>query len=174
MAGAGAGAGDAVGPVVIQIVTTRWTKASRGQPKAAARAAVPEVLPFRAPSGDLVLVETVVADEARRFELVRTPELADGLPLRLANVQIEVVDEAVRVTRRREIGSGWPNRPRDVMAFSLAAGAWGQVVTNHRHSSYSGWSYDKIVVNVARPAAGAADAFAGDPARRLDEQEPLF
>ena len=53
-------------------------------------------------------------------------------------------------------------------------GEWGQIVTNHRHSSYSGWSYDKIVVNVARPEARAADAFAGEPVRRLDEQESLF
>jgi hypothetical protein len=53
-------------------------------------------------------------------------------------------------------------------------GEWGQIVTNHRHSSYSGWSCDKIVVNVARPVAGSTDAFAGDPIRRLDEQEPLF
>jgi len=167
-------AGEAVGPVVIQVVTTRWTKASRGQPKAAARAAVPEVLALRAPGGDLVLVESVVADEQRGFEVVRTSEHAEALPLRVANVHVEVVEGAVRVTRRREAGAGWPNRPRDVVAFTLDAGEWGQVVTNHRHSSYAGWSYDKIVANVARPERRAVDAFAGDPIRRLDEQESLF
>ena len=83
-------------------------------------------------------------------------------------------DGALRVTRCHETGSGWPNRPVDVVACTLDPGQWGQVVTNHRHSSYSGWSYDKIVVNVAFAAPPGADAFAGEPARRLDEQESLF
>lgn len=173
MAGAGRGS-PPTGPVAIQVITSRWTKASRGQPGASRRAAVPEVLPLRAPGRDLIVVETVVAVEEHGFDVMRSIEHAEALPVRVANVAVEAIDGAVRVTRKREAGMGWPRRERDVVACTLAAGQWTQVITNHRHSGYSGWSYDKIVVNVARPAPRAPDAFVGDPVRRLDEQESLF
>lgn len=161
-------------PIVVQVITTRWTKASRGQPGAGRRTAVPDVLPLRAPAGDAIVVETVSADEEHAFALVRSTSAAAALPLRIASVLIEDVDGAVRVTRRREVGTGWPSRPSDVVACSLDPGQWGQVVTNHRHSGYAGWSYDKIVVNVARPRERVADVFATAAVRRLDEQESLF
>lgn len=159
---------------MVQVITTRWTKASRGQPGAGRRAAVPDVLPLRAPVDDAVVVEAVSADEERAFEVVRVTSDAAALPLRIASVLVEDVAGSVRVTRRREVGTAWPNRPRDVVACSLEPGQWGQLVTNHRHSSYSGWSYDKVVVNVARPHPGVADVFASEAVRRLDEQESLF
>jgi hypothetical protein len=153
---------------------------SRGQPGAAARAAVPlgfAVDGTPADDGpDAVLVETIEADEADGFATVHRVEPMDALAVRIANLDIERDGDRLVVTRRAEQGTGWPARSPAVVAFRLGVGEWGRIVRNHRFSGYSQeWSYEKTVVNVAHLATLDRRVFVDtEPNHERDEQAHLF
>ncbi len=167
-------------PVVqVQLIRSTWTKASRGHPGSVARAAVPEALPMDAHFGAVaapVVVETVGAEESEGFALVRSTEGCDELPLLVGNVGIaDNGDGAIGVTRRAEARWGWPSRARDATAMVLPLGKSCRLIRNFRHSGYRGWSYEKLVVNVAYLPAFSVRAFVdGEPDAILDEQGSLF
>ena len=166
--------------VIVQVVRTTWTKASRGQPGASARAAVPLAFAVDGtPSGDrtdAVLVETIEADETDGFTTVHRTEPIDALPVRIAHLDIALDGERLVVTRRVEKGTGWPARSPAIVAFRLGVGEWGRIVRNHRFSGYSQeWSYEKTVVSIAHLATVDRRVFVDtEPDRERDEQARLF
>ena len=163
--------------VIIQVIRTTWTKRSRGHPGSVARAAVPEAMVVAGVDATgPVVVDSVVAVEHDGFAPTRTSERFDGIPARVANVVVDADAAVVTVTRKAELGRGWPTRRRDVHAFDLAVGETGRLLRNHRMSGSSiGWSYEKVVVNVAFLEAFDAGVFTrGQPTHVLDEQESLF
>lgn len=178
--GNGRNARTVAGVVIVQVVRTRWTKASRGQPGASARAAVPVGFAVDgAPTSngaDAVLVATIEADEADGFAPVHRVEPMDALPVRIANLDIVRYGELLVVTRRVETRTGWPARSPAVVAFRLGIGEWGRIVRNHRLGGYSSeWSYEKTAVNVAHLTSLDRRAFVDtDPDHERDEQERLL
>lgn len=149
------------GPVVIiQAITTRWTRASRGAPQATIRAAVPEVaaLPTLGRPLPGTFVHELEALEERRFTLDEiVAEERSELPVTVAGVQVALDDDLVVVTRTASRWGGWPPRPRARVVFRLAPGDWGRYVCNARIGGARDWAYLRVVVNVAALATSRND-----------------
>lgn len=135
--------------IVIQRITTFWTKKSRGGKGAIARNAVPEALtlPSFAASAELV-VHKVVFDESNAFRRkAEIQKLTMANDWELNPVRLRLLGDQIQV---RCMFGGAPERwPRQ--AFVLSYGQWGRLAYNRRFAdSYDGsWRYEKEVFNVA-------------------------
>ncbi len=157
------------------MIQTTWTKRSRGQPGAERRASVPEALPIQPldpVSG--VAVFSFTAAEHDGFEL-HGSTVASDLPVGVAGTRILREGGLLKVLRLAHPTGGWPTDGYDKVAFTLREDETGRVIWNRRHSTYSGWSYEKCVVNVANTATPRSDLFTSSPPTHLlDEQAHLF
>ena len=147
--------------VIVQGITTRWTKASRGAPQAGLRAAVPEAatLPVMAGARHGVFVHGLEAREGDQFVLEELDaELHPELPVTAFAVEVAAAGELVVATRSTDRWSGWPRRERPRVVFRLAAGEWGRCVRNSRLGGARDWQYTRVVVNVAHLAGGLGTA----------------
>lgn len=169
--------------VIIQAITTHWTKASRGAPHAAARAAVPEAaaLPAGGRPSDGVFVHELEAVEATGFVLDDiTADSRRDLPVTVAGVKVEIDDDhkdQVVVTRLANRWGGWPPRERERVVFRLAAGESGRAIRNARIGGARQWTYSRTVVNVAHldgDDLGGGDLFvATSPTHLVNEEASL-
>ncbi|KZM36523.1 hypothetical protein [Oerskovia enterophila] len=153
----------------LQVVTTRWTKRSRGGDAATVRNATP--VAFRLPAGSAPLVHAVEMHEEHGFRPVESiggPATAETVSLRVREGQLTVF---VPVPAWHAI----PPRPRRPPAVRLAPGEWVRWQLNFRFSSLAGmqdWSYWQDTVNVACGPV-SRDVFLGTPTYRVDERGSL-
>jgi hypothetical protein len=156
--------------VVVQRISTWWSKASRGAPGAVRRSALPRAYPVT-PSSSSYLYE---GHRRREWEgdfedrLVETTE-GDVLPQTAGNLSLLLEDGTLRVDVWWSGQMGSPRRGRRTEALRLVNGELGQVLTNGRHSVEGGWLYVEDTYNVAMtPAVDAALFTARPPVRRFD------
>lgn len=165
--------------VIVQAITTRWGKASRGAPGAVSRAAVPESVSLSVvDAGVGVTLHEMEASEVHSFEVDdRGIRALGALPVEVAGLHLEEISGRLQVTRLGDtsVRAGWPPRSHDVSAFVLDTGQWGRTIRNSRLSGYQGWSYSKTVVNVAYQPRPSEPVFVvSTPDFVLDEQEHLW
>lgn len=168
--------------IVIQAVTTRWTKASRGAPQAGVRAGVPAAatlpVPLRAGAAGGALVHQLEALEERGFTLDEVAVDDEAAPpVTVAGVRVAQQGDLVEVTRLGARWQGWPPRERDRVVFRLAPGEWGRAVRNLRIGGAGDWRYAKFAVNVAHlsdPVTFDPDLFvAAPPTYEVNEEAQL-
>jgi hypothetical protein len=162
--------------ILVQHITSGWSKASRGGPSAARRNAVPEELPLPTAGagkrGDTLIQHTVFYGEGNDFASPSHDALtAEGAGvIRVGCVRVEPLAGGVRVVFEYDPRrAGAP--PRDThprasakTGFELGAGEWGRVLYNGRFSSdEGGWWYEKTVVNVGCHDEAKAEAFVSTP-----------
>ncbi|WNZ14235.1 hypothetical protein [Streptomyces sp. 11x1] len=169
--------------IVVQRITTYWTKQSRGGGAATRRNAVPEAFPLQAPGPAGVLVNEVEAHERDGFTALHTIRTSDrpsgsdssraedpgGGSFSCDAVSLSPVTRGVFLMeddgRLRVVVSPPPARlssrgPRHL--FTLGPGEYGRRRFNSRftpsgcgcHSHQ--WWYEKWVVNVAYPGGTPA------------------
>ncbi len=156
--------------IVVQHIETRWTKRSRGMPGAAARNAVPRVMPLPAfsqePAG--IRVHTVSAREEHGFDLRQQTEIiAPGQGFtKYWTLYFVPAERAVVVELKYERGEhGLPPRRENRHAiFRLAPGQVATLHINGRFSYTSGQYYEQHFVNVANTETAAHDLFMRGPA----------
>lgn len=137
--------------IVVQLIRTRWTKISRGEPGASKRNASPTALLVPATS---LKGEAVVHD-------VRLDEREDFSPsFKCTAVTFEQAKELVRPIEVRDEGQtlrvrfiwnftvGAPERSHG-RAIRLHRGEWCQILSNGRYGYDDEWAYGSIVVNIA-------------------------
>jgi hypothetical protein len=163
--------------VIVQVIRTRWTKASRGAPGSIDRAAVAEGTAFcPVPSGTECAVQELEADEVTGFALdERRWDFDEQLPTEVSGLRLTSDNGVVEVERVVSPDSGWPPRDTPRVAFRLRQGEWGRAVRNFRHSGREHWSYTKVVVNVASLGAPSDPSLfvGGAPNYVFDEQALL-
>ena len=161
--------------VVVQVVITEWTKASRGQPGAARRAAVPEAFDLGPVDGsDTVHVETVRSAEWTGWQDARSRDHGASLPFAAGGVLLEAAGTDVVCTRLASHGS-FEHAGYDRRVFVLGPGESGRLVRNQRDAHEHGWRYTKTVVNVANLDGYDRGIFvSSDPTFIVDEQQRLW
>lgn len=153
----------------LQIVTTRWTKRSRGGAGATRRNATP--VAFLLPAGDAPLAHEVEMREEQDFRPVEStggPAISEKVALRVRDGRLTVF---VPVPEWHAI----PPRPRRPPAVRLAPGEWARWQLNYRFSSLAGmqdWSYWQDTVNVAFGPV-SREVFLGAPTYEVDERGSL-
>lgn len=161
---------------IIQHITIRWTKKSRGANGATLRNAVPDrlTLPYKPePEYENSLIEHKMRyceenqfSEPEQELSQRVLKLGKREKYRCLNIRWEA-DQAKVVYQYEPFKGGAPKRtehPRQVL--TLATGEWGQAMYNGRHVSLfrqSGWSYRRDIVNVAVLQKSSEDPFPGEP-----------
>ena len=148
--------------LVIQLLHSRWTKASRGGDGSVARAKLPLALPlpldsFTAP----VSLHTVRFWERDNFvptDGVARFETISELPIRDLTVQrtadgVSIVhsrDQLNAAIADRLYNDEFGNTVYDIDAFSLVDDEWGQIQYNGRYTCIDSgrWWYEQSVYNV--------------------------
>jgi hypothetical protein len=142
--------------ILVQEITTVWSKASRGGPLAAIRNAVPETYPLAffavSPPQVSCLYHTIGFDEANDFAYPKEQLVSYTLTqeLRFGCVSISPMGDQVQVIYTYDMGCGGaPQRyglPQ--LAFSLPLNQWGQILYNGRFPEEYTWTYRKYVYNI--------------------------
>lgn len=149
--------------VVVQWISTSWTKRSRGEPAATLRNAVPDGLPL--PDLTMPLLHRVTAREADGFLLHE--EVSHELPHR--QVVLQPVDDGLRVQVEPPFGVPVrPHRPHII----LGPNDWVRWQINSRSSTASGmgdWYYVSHTFNIGYGDIEAA-AFCGESPHLIDER----
>ena len=145
--------------VILQRIRVEWTKASRGEPGARARAAVADCFPLPASRGEAVLVHDLIAKEEDAFEPLAAADGAkDTVHGVLGPIEWTTRENGSLLIAFRADGTGAPRRaPRS--AFSLRPGQWGSLIVNERLALDRGWRYGQTIVNVAFATPWRADLF---------------
>jgi hypothetical protein len=175
--------------ILLQVIRTVWTKASRGGALASRRNAVPDALPFlaalppRHPQG--ILVHRVEFTEKAGFSL---PASADSDSVeesstRILGVLVERLGSNLHVTLDLDPARGVSGAPPRIAAihggappeFSLQTGEWGRVSYNSRYSPDEGWWYEKVVANTALLEKFDPRVFLRtDPSQELSDMAELW
>lgn len=180
--------------ILIQHVRVVWTKASRGNPGATRRNAVPngfEVPAAALTAAEAVAVHRVLIDESVEFRRVDEPiETFDGdgvIEVGCVRVRREGEGEGEGARVRFEYGGGGlPKRERvtaggkwvplreDVCLLSL--GQWARIEWNARFVTASNgqWWYERITVNVALGATTPDLFAASSPTAVYSQLADLF
>ncbi len=173
--------------IVIQWVSTSWTKASRGHPGSSRRNAIQDGYPL--PSAVLECASSVFshqlqANESSGFELqgsFRSYEPSDPLsPLNSSSrlLKLELEDHLLSLHFTPDsLAMGAPSRRHLARTFKLRPGEWVRLRMNGRHTDYHTGTrhYSKQVCNVALVSAPVIDLFtSGTPTYELDGMARLF
>lgn len=142
--------------VVIQHISTIWTKASRGGINAGTRTQTPEVLELPALAFPLlesgVLVHEVVYAERDRFQYPgeKLEQLERTDPFRYDCLKLELSQSVLSVALEWERNQGVPRRPNyPKRGWSLQEDQWGSVIYNLRLPFGEGmWSYEKHCLSI--------------------------
>lgn len=177
--------------VVMQVLTTSWTKRSRGGANAERRNAVPQALPLprmERPLSPAYVVHSVGFYEYEDFQpsekqaprvLALTAPLAFSNLVLLPNAEERTVKVTVDGKVEEPVGGGRDDAEPSLLPgnagggrtsagrFVLAEGEWGQVAYNRRFSYEDGWAYRKWVFNIAVARALQADLFTVGPPTAL-------
>lgn len=140
--------------IIIQRVTTSWTKDARGGENAALRNRVPAAVAI--PTRDLravdngPIVHEVAFGAAYKFRRPTKNDVSTlSLPLVLGCVSITGTDSGLGIKFRYNLADGGaPERGWMRKDVKIGLGEWAQVIYNGRFSwAEAGWSYQKVVVN---------------------------
>ena len=161
--------------IAIQIVQIIWTKASRGAPRANARAALPRAFTFEQARAPYV-VQQFVMNEAQDFKPVRTRQDASpGTSHREGALTVMLENGLLILGFKPVVGSGKPRREPRSRMLSLNPGETARVLLNARHSSTAGQHYTETIYNVALGSELAPDVFTrAAPTHVIDMLEDLF
>ena len=167
--------------IAIQCIETWWTKASRGGPGAAARAASPSALRFALPttttigSGDVAL-HRVVLDERSSFEAAASSVVALSLQEALRQLRGVVLHAGLDALDVQftwsEYTVGAPSR-RNGPSIRLEPGRWCRVIHNGRMAEERQWWYQQTTLNVAFRPSTPTMFLHSEPDRISDHRESL-
>jgi hypothetical protein len=140
--------------IVLQRISTIWTKASNGGDGATARSATPEVLDLPAltslPAAGFILHDVAYreADNFQTFsEQIEQREQID--PIRYDCLEFAMQDRTLVVTLLWEQGRGDPRRPAfPRTVWSFRPGQWGRITYNFRYAGEHDTIYEKCVISI--------------------------
>jgi hypothetical protein len=169
--------------LVVQEISTWWTKRARSGQGALRRRAAPEALPLptEPPAGPALVHHVVACREAGDFapetERFETRPISPRLALTAGCVRIRLLGQRVEADWAWSFECGAPARSEHRRTvLTLGPGEWGRVRTNGRMTTMLGlsdWKYHLHVVNVALAAEPAAHPFHGDPTKTFDSLADL-
>lgn len=154
-----------VSGVVLQLISTSWTKRSRGGPWAQLRNATPLSLPLplelAADEGAAYWLHQVSFSEMHRFQdpSVRMDVWRGKATVEVEAFRMERTEDGVRVLLnhnrmgapggREEWSGNTRGQPHEEL-FRLSSGEWGRAVYNQRELYFDSgeWGFNKYVLNV--------------------------
>jgi hypothetical protein len=158
--------------IVLQRISTIWTKVSHGGAGATARNATPEVLelpPLACVPVEGFFLHDIAYREDDNFqglsEQFGQHEQSD--PIRLDCLEFAMADRTLVVTLVWEQSRGAPRRPpfpRTIWSFH--PGQWGRVTYNFRRAGAYDWIYEKCVMSIG--------LFPAYSSRLFLEKEPAY
>jgi hypothetical protein len=168
--------------VFLQVVTTFWTKISRGAPNAGARNVSPDAFALSDDEVEQLLTgecfSHVVFHEREGFRARRS--VATFPPLngwRWGPVSVNFLNNGVAVVNyKHRPWSGAPDRSsRAALRYELSADTMLRIKNNCRESWPAGeWSYRLEVFNIVRTENPSTEMFLVEPAKYVSDMAELW
>lgn len=170
--------------LVIQDISTHWSKLSRGGKYASLRNSIPEALPIQyipeTQSGLRLLHHRVVFSESKVFESpfteVVSEELSPEYNGHFGCTEIEVRNNKIFAKYAHNWNCGGaPMRWWSSQTVQLALGTWIRIRSNGRFSKgwESYWTYHKTVLNIGYFKRLPINVFFSNPSQVLDDMAVL-
>ena len=177
---------------LMQVISVRWTKASRGAPYATFRNALPEacevLIPANTKRTASILLNTIVYDEKDSFE---NPKILSRWfqEESCTHACFKVEHNTAQTIFTCNLGElGHNARPQrhyyDLKAgkyastsksFHISPGQWKRCLYNVRYTGYYGWFYQKHTANVTLIPEPFPDIFTtSKPAEIFSDMRPLI
>jgi hypothetical protein len=163
--------------ILVQEITTIWSKQSRGGPLAAARKCgarnLSACLRTYAPTAGGLPAHTIAFGEATDFAHPREQVMSYTLTeeLRFGCVSITPIGDQVQVIYTYDMGCGGaPQRyglPQ--LAFTLHQNEWGQILYNGHFLEEYTWTYRKHVCNIGVFEQVEAEVFVRRPPKHCHD-----
>jgi hypothetical protein len=151
--------------LLIQMIRTTWSKASRGGTAAALRNAVPETcrLPHLLPrSQPITVIHTVQFAEINQFAVPTHTDVTITVGIdkvRLDSIALYPSEDTIRVAAEWLLLAGAPRRRPISNLLELSAQHWVQIRYNLRSGLDDAWRYYKYVFNVGVFTGVSPEAF---------------
>lgn len=156
----------------VQRIQIRWTKATRGAPRAQERAQLPRTFSIAASDAGYSL-QHYQMDEDDGFILHHRRHDSDTCPRREGELHLHWLQGRLRLDLHANRGK--PQRNCVNRAVQLAPGEFGQLRFNERHASYYGQFYTETIYNVAVGDRVPENRFLGvKPDRELNLMADVF
>ncbi|CUI09513.1 hypothetical protein [Massilia antarctica] len=162
--------------IAVQIVEIRWTKATRGAPRATERALLPRAFALLQ-TGSAYCCQHYLMREDDGFAAVLTKEKqAEHAPRKERSLLLREHDDGLLVLGLRwDAAEGQPRRSGSNIAIRLAPGHSARLVLNGRHTSSHGQEYSEVIYNVAYGDTIARERFLGcEPDQQFSLAAHLF
>ncbi|NHZ37241.1 hypothetical protein [Massilia rubra] len=162
--------------IAVQVIEIRWTKATRGAPRANERAVLPRAFALLQ-AGAAYCYQYYLMHERDGFAAVLKKEKqVDHAPLKERSLVLSPRDDgALALGLKWDPSEGQPRRCASNSAIRLAPGQTARLVLNGRHASYIGQEYAEVIYNVAYGDTIARDCFLGrEPDQQLSLAAHLF
>ena len=156
--------------VLVQVISSVWTKSARGEPLATQRNSVPEALPIPPTSlsgSDLVsVIHHIRYNETNAFVApvqndVQVQPFIKPLYPGDSHVALQLLDDGIRVDLHWRWGA--PRRRQRIGLFILPAETWVQLQYNYRTGGERAWRYCRDNINVGLAAALNPQFFVASP-----------
>ncbi len=160
--------------ILIQELSTNWSKESRSGIAAKNRNSTPLCLPLRLPPQRpedkwLIVHQIVRFDEARDFQPSAPSETRDDLlshsTYKATGLWIVQDEDSILLKFNWNVECGAPERPNRHLG-RLKWNQWARFRFNGRHGGARGWHYQQTVYNIALMELGSAEI--------LNSTEPMF
>lgn len=161
--------------LLIQVVEILWTKATRGAPRSNERVGLPRAFPIAAAPQPCTIARHQMAEWKNFAPKLIVQEERNTIPGAVDVLQITALGQSCY-----SLGlfgtphEGQPRRHPVLRAVTLKAGETARLITNARHTSYSGQHYSETIFNVGCGEQLAPDLFMQAPTHLLDLKEHLF
>ncbi len=166
--------------LLVQELSTHWTKLSRGAPASLPRAHTPTALPLPPDPGgvprdrDATFCHRVRFDEATDFApTIVSPASFSASRPRITGIELRDSPSPRLVSYVWDTFCGAPRRPHGPR-IPLGVNQWCQILHNGRHGYDRGWTYQSSVVNLAWVDEFYPEIFNGRPAVVSDHRSDLW
>ncbi|NHZ38622.1 hypothetical protein [Massilia aquatica] len=157
--------------IAVQVIEIRWTKATRGAPRANERAVLPRAFALLQTGAQYVYQNYLMHERDGFAAVLKKEKQVDHAPLKERSLVLRPRDDGVLVLGLKwDPSEGQPRRPASGTALRLAPGQTARLILNGRHASYIGQEYSEVIYNVAYGDTIAPDCFI---ARAPDQQFSL-
>ena len=161
--------------IVVQLIEVIWTKASRGAPASCVRNSVPSAMPLLPTTGEYIYQRQLFRErDGFKGELVES-RVSDSIPHVEGELRFYPQKDLLRLGLGYSGKTGKPVRSATNSALTIEEGQLARLITNGRHTSYSGQWYRQATYNVSLVGEVYPDLFINrEPDRLFSMEADLF
>lgn len=161
--------------IAVQLIDIRWTKTTRGAPRANERAALPRAFALLHTDAQYCYQYFLIHERDGFAAVLKKEKQADHAPLKERSLVLSRRDDGLLALGLKwDPSEGQPRRSASNTAIRLAPGQTARLVLNGRHASCLGQEYSEVIYNIAYGSIAPGCFLAREPDQQFSLAAHLF